>query len=62
MWLHLNAVTLHSLATAYKGRPSDFLTLRRATPEDYATLDQAVYLWAQAEAAMDHHHAQKQRS
>ncbi|MCP2015615.1 hypothetical protein L1280_002783 [Deinococcus sp. HSC-46F16] len=55
-------MTLHSLATAYKGRPSDFLTLRRAMPEDRTTLDQAVYLWAQAEAAMDHWHAQQQRS
>lgn len=52
-------MVLSALAEKYGQRPSAFVTLVRALPEDVAAFDQAVMLWAQAEALMDQVHERK---
>ena len=59
VWLHRNAVLLSAQAEKYSRTPSDLVTLRRAAPGDAVLLDQAVMLWAQAEALMDQVHERK---
>lgn len=50
---------LSALAEKYAGRPSDYVELRRALPLDRVTFDQAVMLWAGADAMLDTLHARK---
>ena len=50
---------LSAQAEKYNRTPSDLVTLRRAAPGDAVLLDQAVMLWAQAEALMDQVHERK---
>lgn len=61
VFLHLNAEMLDAQARRYGGRPHQFLSFRRARPEDLNTFDFAVRLWAQAEEAMDQWHATQQQ-
>ncbi|GGO32725.1 hypothetical protein GCM10008949_30730 [Deinococcus humi] len=58
-FLYLNAGPLSALAEKYGGRPSEYVELRRALPLDCVVFDQAVMLWAGADAVLDTLHARK---
>lgn len=61
-FLYQQAVTLVNLGEKYGKRPSEFVTWRRATPEDLMQFDLAVTLWAGAEALQDHAWAKRHAS